>query len=760
MSIKAKLSLFIAATVTIILALNISIYYFGSKNELESELRQEMITIAKQVGSSLDAAEKAKRFMEESIGEKLRAAAIAAKSALDPRSDRVTNERLAELSRELGIDHISLWSRTDDDIVVVKSSNPDELGIGSKTWDYWYEAFNELLDKREVTIEQGQKLRHYWSGPTQFSTSDPDSVNKWGYYFDGSTDYIINPYIDARAFLAFDDQIGTASLIQSLKQDNPDILEITGFDPKFFGKPQIVKVKKGRIVRNLDVRDIPFGSYEYANPPADAAFVKEAEATGGVVAAKMRLQGKDVIKSFIPLSETAPFVISVVFDYEAITGALNRQLALHSAIALGLIVLAWIASYIVAGWLIRPLRHVLDNVNEIAEGRFGRRIDVRSRDELGFLSNRVNAMARHLQDYTGKLRDSAEELRSMKEYLESFVNHTSDAIYVTDLDGKTMRINQAFEKMFGWSGAEVIGQRLPNVPAEYAAQYEAIRRRVESGEAVADYETVRLRKDGKTIDASITVSPIRDEDQTVVAIAEIARNISARKQTDEVIRRSEKLAVIGQLAAGVAHEIRNPLTTLRGFVQLGRKGTLTPAYLEVMLSELDRINLIVGELLVLSKPQASRFRQVDVRELLNDIATLMDPQAGLLNLKIETRCEDGLPSLLGDPNQLKQVFINLLKNSIESMQETSGTIVVEAAAESGTDVFEAAVAIRVIDKGRGISEEDLKRVGEPFFTSKSSGTGLGIMVSQRIIANHRGTMSIRSKVGEGTCVEIRLPIRP
>lgn len=753
MTIKAKLSLLISIIVTIILSLNLSIYYYSTKTELVTKMQQEMITIAKQIGTSLDAAEKSKKFMEETIGEKLRAVAIAAKTELDPRIENVSNHQLAELSRELGVNHISLWKRTKDDIVVFKSSEPNEINIGSKTWDYWYKAFDQLLDQKRVTVPQGQKLLHFWSGPYEYATSDPDKINKWGYYYDGTTDYIINPYISAKVFLDYENTIGTTALIRNLMNDNRDILGITGFNPDFFGKPQIVKVKRDKIVYNLDVRGVPFGDYAFIDKKQDVKNVLQAARTGEIITTMFTRDGQEVMKSFIPLSEEMPYVISVNFDYGANKQALNHQLFIHAIISLCLIVASWFVSYLISGFLIRPLRHILDYVNEIAEGKFGRKIAIRSQDELGLLSSRVNAMADNLQKYMGRLQASAEELRSTKEYLESFVNHTSDAIHVTDLDGRVIQINDAFQTMYGWSGEEVLHQTLGHIPDRLQQEYNTIRKRIELGESLADYETVRYRKDGQVIDISITVSPIRDEKKTVIAIAEISRNITARKQSEEVIRRSEKLSVIGQLAAGVAHEIRNPLTTLRGFVQLNKQqGSLSNSYLDIMISELDRINFIVGEFLVLAKPQVSHYELVDVRGLLNDMVTLLDSQASLNNVKFDTRFAADIPLLLCEPNQLKQVFINIIKNSLEAMQDQGGLIIVELE----NDPAYEAVVIRFKDQGRGISEKDMARLGEPFFTSKPSGNGLGLMVSQRIIANHKGTMNITSKLGEGTCVEIRL----
>ncbi|WP_239616692.1 ATP-binding protein [Cohnella mopanensis] len=756
MSIKAKLSLLISIIVTLILSLNISIYYYSSKNELEGNVRQEMITIAKQIGTSLDAAEKSKRFMEDTIGEKLRSAAVAAKSELDPELVNVTNEELARLSRELGVDHISLWQRTKDDIVVMRSSEPSELNMGSKSWDYWFTAFNQLLDDHEVTVPQGQKLLNYWSGPYQYASSDPEHVNKWGYYYDGTTDYIINPYINAQVFLDYENKIGTTSLISHLLEDNADIVSITGFDTRFFGKPQIVKFKKGKAVYNLDVRDIPFGDYTFQDRDNDIKNVQQAARSGKIVTTTFLQDDMEVIKSFIPLSDETPYVISVNFDYGAIKNALNRQLFIHSVISISLIVASWFVSYFISGVLIRPLHQILDHVNEIAEGKFGSNIPIRSQDELGVLSSRVNAMADNLQTFMGRLRDSAEELRNTKEYLESFVNHTSDAIHVTNLQGRIIQVNNAYESMYGWNREEALNEPLQHIPEGLQQEYEELKQRIDQGYSVADFETVRMRKDHQSIDVSITVSPIRDEEDRIVAYAEISRNITTRKHTEEVIRRTEKLSVIGQLAAGVAHEIRNPLTTLRGFVQLNKQqGGISDVYLDIMLSELDRINFIVSEFLILAKPQVGQFMPIDIQSLLYDMIVLLDSQASLINASFETRFSYGIPQLNGEANQLKQVFINVIKNSLEAMEDGGGTITVELDYDSSDET----VVIRFRDEGRGISNEDLPKLGEPFFTSKSSGNGLGLMVSQRIIANHKGSISFSSTLGEGTCVEIRLPAR-
>ncbi|MDQ0113442.1 PAS domain S-box protein [Paenibacillus harenae] len=752
MSIKAKLSVSISAIVAIILMLNIGIYHFSSKQELQANAEQQMMNIAKQVAVSVESSEKAKRFMEDAIGEKLRMAAIAAKNRLDPDIDNVTNEQLVALSSELGVDHITLWVRTEGDIVAARSSYPKEIGASSKTWDYWYTAFNQLFDHYNVSIAKGQRLANFWSGPINFSSTDPDFTNKWGYYYDGTTNYMINPFIDAQIFLDFNDKVGSGAVIGKLAADHPDLLEVTGFDPQFFGKKPIIKIKNGQPVYNLDVRDIPFGTYEYKDTYVDSVNIQLALGDNKMHTIKKVMNGKEVMRSFIPIILNKTYVIGLTFDLSGIKDSLNRQLFVHSIISLCLVVMTMFASYFIAGFMLRSLNQILYKVNDIAAGNFGETITIRNKDELGTLASRVNTMGTNLFSYMTQLKNSATELQSMKQYLESFVNHTADAIHVADLDGRITQVNKAFETMYGWTRNEVLGKQLGNVPDAYKQEYREIVRKVLAGGSITDYETVRYSKSGALIDLSITLSSVRDEQGEIVAVAAISRNITARKQTEELLRQSEKLSVVGQLAAGVAHEVRNPLTTLRGFMQLQKQtGKLSPAHLDIMLEELDRINFIVSEFLVLAKPQAIHVQPIDVVDTLQQIVTLLDAEAKLNNVQLKVDKQIETTMVLGESNQLKQVFINLLKNGVEAMMN-GGQLTIEVL-PSPNDV----VIIRFIDEGNGMSEEDLQRLGEPFFTRKSTGNGLGIMVSKQIIANHKGTLTFRSTLGAGTCAEITLP---
>ncbi|WP_270166550.1 ATP-binding protein [Paenibacillus sp. SYP-B4298] len=755
MSIKLKLSICITLVVAIVLFLNISIFYFTTRDGLISSARQQSQTIAEQIGIALEVSESSRQSMEESLGQMLRMAALTALQQLPSDIDDVTNEQLVRLSQELNIQDITLWRKDGSDIISEKSSEPDEVGLSSRSWGYWHTAFTQLFEQQKVTIPQGQKLLNFWSGPYNYATSNPDQINKWGYYYNGSTNYIINPYISAESLLSFNERFRVDTLPR-LIHGYDSVLEINGFDPEFTGKDPILRLKRGRIVHNLDVRSVLFGSNHYVNPdPAvDVDSIHAAAQTGELQMQTAEINGKQVTKYFIPFQgKDKPYVFNIVLDQQAIERPLYDQLLLQTLISLSLLMITLISSYFISGILIRSLYQIMSKVNDISSGNFGARIELSdAKDEFGLLASRVNLMSDNLQLYMSRLKNSAEELRSTKEYLESFINHTSDAIHVSDLEGNITQANRAFQQIYGWDIKEVEGGLLPEQLQVMREEELALISRIMEGETVTDYETARITKSGGHVDVSLTISPIRDENEEVVAIATISRNITDRKQTEEMILRSEKLSVVGQLAAGVAHEVRNPLTTLRGFVQLQKtKGTVSESHLNIMLAELDRINFIVSEFLVLAKPQVISIQTFNLRKLLSDLVMLLDGQANLDKIQIQVP-EQGPPMMVtGEPNQLKQVFVNLLKNAMEAMPG-GGTISMEMEQNK-----EGMVIVRVHDEGAGIAKEDLQHIGEPFFTRKDNGTGLGLMICQQIISHHKGILNVYSELGQGTTVEVILP---
>ncbi|MCL6636966.1 MAG: ATP-binding protein [Alicyclobacillus sp.] len=240
----------------------------------------------------------------------------------------------------------------------------------------------------------------------------------------------------------------------------------------------------------------------------------------------------------------------------------------------------------------------------------------------------------------------------------------------------------------------------------------------------------------------------------------VARDISAiqRLENERLLAQerwlqSDKLAAIGQLAAGLAHEIRNPVTALKGFLWLlqRRYGSEEP-YLPIMRAELDRIEEIVSALLRLAKPTPPGMNTVHLDQVVRHVLALMETEALLHKVQLRCSVDADLPPVRGNENQLKQVLVNLIQNGIDAAAGHGGEVAVELMRADPDGV-----RIRIRDNGPGIPPERLQRIGEPFFTTKDKGTGLGLVVSQQIVTAHHGRLQISSEVGAGTLVEVWLP---
>jgi len=339
---------------------------------------------------------------------------------------------------------------------------------------------------------------------------------------------------------------------------------------------------------------------------------------------------------------------------------------------------------------------------------------------------------------------------SDQKYRSLFKYHPS-ATFSSTCDGTIMSVNQSFETLLGYSTAEIIHQSIftlidfdnAKIVSHYLEQ---------ALQGNAQFYHLKIQnKNAEYLDIEMTNVPIIISSE-VVGVYWIARDITEQLKAEEYILKSEKLSIAGQLAAGIAHEIRNPLTSLKGFLQLMfASGNQKQEYFNIMRDELDRIEYILSELLMLSKPQSTHFQAKNVSLLLEQIVTLLESQALLNNVSVELSKIDEPLYLYCDEHQIKQVFINIIKNGIESMPR-GGILKIE------TLYTDKEIFLRFIDQGKGIPPELIHKIGEPFYTTKEKGTGLGLMVTFKIIEHHGGTVNIQSELNKGTMFEIQFPL--
>ncbi|GMV65413.1 MAG: GAF domain-containing protein [Candidatus Omnitrophica bacterium] len=240
-------------------------------------------------------------------------------------------------------------------------------------------------------------------------------------------------------------------------------------------------------------------------------------------------------------------------------------------------------------------------------------------------------------------------------------------------------------------------------------------------------------------------------------LAEKVRETVAEKERaqEEMVRRA-KLATVGEIAVTVAHEIRNPLTSVRGFAQrlLRRYGDpeTVHTYAGIIIEEVDRLNSVLGDVLDFARNVDARIKPVNMNDLVRRTITLLEERFGKANILCETELSPEVPTCYYDETQLSQVLINLMKNGAQAMKE--GGVILIRTAISGDKIL-----LEVTDTGQGIEEKNLRRIFEPFFTTKTKGTGLGLSLAKRVVEEHGGVIRVQSEVGKGTTFRIILPMR-
>lgn len=343
-------------------------------------------------------------------------------------------------------------------------------------------------------------------------------------------------------------------------------------------------------------------------------------------------------------------------------------------------------------------------------------------------------------------------LRESEAKYRLIAEHSTDLITVIDPSGIIQYVSPSHLPVLGYDDGEIKGAILEMVHPDDLQSLSDLFMRALVKKEPFQTEFRLVHKNGDWILLEARGVPVMTKDGHVESLVTFARDVTKAKQTEELMLKSEKLSVLGELAAGVAHEIRNPLTSLKGFTKLlsDADDVIRLEYLRIMESELNRINDIVGELMLVAKPQAVSFEHTNIQELIYSVVRLLETQAIMKNIQIWVNISDNIPLVYGVENQLKQLFINLLKNAIESMDK-DGEIHIKIGTRNDS------VLLELKDQGCGIPAERLKTLGEPFYTTKEKGTGLGLMVCFKIIDEHGGAIQFSSVENEGTKVEIELP---
>jgi two-component system, sporulation sensor kinase A len=366
-----------------------------------------------------------------------------------------------------------------------------------------------------------------------------------------------------------------------------------------------------------------------------------------------------------------------------------------------------------------------------------------------------------LKKENDKLRSDLNALKAIstnhnesEKKFEQLFNNISDAVYYLKIDdhgvaGKFVEVNEHAYRRLGYTRHEMMNMSPFDIDIHGREEVIQLLKKIKNNESWT-FETAHICKDGSQIPVEIKTNVLDIEGE--IYTLSVCRDITERKRAADLRIQAEKMNIVAQLAAGIAHEIRNPLTSLMGFLQLFRSNTVpSKEILDAMESELERINAISGEFLTLAKPSHLDFSPIDLQELLKNVVDILTNEALGQSVSIQTKSPKENIIIHGAGRELKKLFLNLIKNAIEAMPN-GGEITITA--ENGGGYAD----IRIQDNVIGMTEEQVKHLGEPFFTTKETGTGLGLVVTFNIIRTHHGEISVTSKWNEGTTFTVRLPV--
>ncbi|HET7340644.1 MAG TPA: ATP-binding protein, partial [Methylomirabilota bacterium] len=460
---------------------------------------------------------------------------------------------------------------------------------------------------------------------------------------------------------------------------------------------------------------------------------------------------------------------------DALIRRTRSELATLTAVTL---LLGGLAAALVARRISRPVQQLAEGAAAISRGELDLRIEPTTDDEIGRLAIAFNHMAAQLRQQraavegvNAELRQRLEELADLKGYTDNILASLTTGIVTVDLDGRVVTLNPAAELMTGFFAGEVTGRYCTEVFVDTPELGEILMEAIASRAPSAGMAVTLRRRNGRTLPVEISAAPLKGGEGKDLGVIAAIRDVSVVRELEQRLRRSDRLAALGGLAAGLAHEIKNPLTSLLTFSRhLTRRfddEQFRAKFQSVVPRELERINGIVERLLELSRPSRLTFAPVRVPALADRAVELCAHELETAGVRVVREYARDLPAVWADPNALYQSLVNLVRNALEAMPD-GGRLTVRAGwadAELGFGARQRSagarrVRIEIGDTGVGIGAGDADRIFNPFFSTKDGGTGLGLALTHKIVEDHGGSIDFRSAPGGGTIFRIELPLFP
>ncbi len=425
-----------------------------------------------------------------------------------------------------------------------------------------------------------------------------------------------------------------------------------------------------------------------------------------------------------------------ILIFKSVIDILSRQIWIGSMVA-------GFFGIILAYAITLPIKRLTSTARQIATGDLTRTVQVNTEDEIGALGKSFNAMVSSLNEH--------------------IIESMTGGVITINMKGVIATFNKSAELILGYNPDDIVGKSVFDAfPAsgKNAALSKIIKETLEGKKTSSSREINIYSKVGKKIPIGITTSLLRDKKNTFLGIVVTFKDLGHIKHLEEQFRRADRLAAVGSLAAGVAHEIRNPLGSVKGLVQLLKEDLKDDdqkkSYAEVIVKEVDRLNKVVEELLSFARPDASEleanFIQLNINDVIEQTLLLAAHDSKKAKIRIIKQFSSDVPCVLADAKKLEQAFLNIIFNAFSAMEE-GGDLTIKTDFNKNMKVLNISFA----DTGIGITDEGLKKIFDPFYTAKTGGTGLGLTIAHQIISSHKGRIDVKTELGKGTTFTISLP---
>ena len=401
------------------------------------------------------------------------------------------------------------------------------------------------------------------------------------------------------------------------------------------------------------------------------------------------------------------------------------------------------------------------------EGNLSRTIQIQTRDEVEALASNFSSMIQEIIEHKEQLETQLEEIKRLQRYTGQLLTSMNDGLLSMDLEGKVSTINPAAQKLFNDFDTPVERGSIASKSLKDFTELESYLHEILKKQHKINPREINLQNKTKQRVLLIGSSILNDRRGKPQEVILNLHDITELKKLEISVRQAERLAELGTLAAGMAHEIRNPLSTIKAFVQLLPRKMEKPAFLEkfqrTVPRELDQINRLVDDLLELARVPKYHFEKTAIKSLLEQMIDFLEEE--MQRQQIDCQCEysSDLPPIQADVSQLAKAFNNLIRNAVQAMPQGGRLLIQALHQKEGLEGFPKLTArngwITLIfkDTGVGVSPEDMKNIFNPFFTTKEIGTGLGLAITHKVITEHGGQIEVESSEGKGSLFRIYLP---